>query len=64
MRRIIGTIGATLAVAAAMAASATPSAAPSATPATIACQGPGYYNCNYPPPRADREAHVPIFFAL
>jgi hypothetical protein len=64
MRRTIGTIGATLAVAAAFAAAATPSATPAATPATTACQGPGYYNCNYPAPRADREAHVPIIFAL
>jgi hypothetical protein len=40
MRRIIGTIAATLAVAAAMATSA--------TPASADCQGPGWYNCNYP----------------
>jgi hypothetical protein len=37
MRRIIGTIGATLAVAATVATSA--------TPAMAACQGPGWYGC-------------------
>lgn len=40
MRRIIGTIAATLAVAAAMATSA--------TPASADCQGPGWYDCHYP----------------
>ena len=40
MLRIVGTIGAPLVVAAAIATSATPAGA--------ACQGPGWYSCDYP----------------
>jgi hypothetical protein len=40
MRRIIGTIGATLVLVAAIGSSA--------APASAGCQGPGWYNCEPP----------------